>query len=273
MRAPWIPVTNDPIRAMIWAIMSTRVPWSRDELLVAFRLYCRTPFGKLHQHNPEIIELARTLGRTPSAVGMKACNFASLDPVQRARNISALGNVSRADRELWEAFEANPEAVAAEAEAAYARLTGRDAPPLEMELDPPEGPTEVQRLVRTRRVQAFFRAAVLASYEHRCALSDIAVPELLNASHIIPWRADTTRRADPRNGIALNALYDRAFDRGLICFDEDLRVIVSPRLRTGDIPDLQRQALLTLEGRPLRLPHRFAPDPAALAYHRERIFE
>lgn len=252
--------------------MPIRVPWSRDELLVAFRLYCRTPFGKLHQHNPEIIELSRALGRTPSAVGMKACNFASLDPVQQARNIAALGNVSRSDRELWEAFQENPEAVAAEAEAAHARVTGHDAPPLETELDLPDGPTEVTRTVRARRVQAFFRAAVLASYEYRCALSDIAVPELLNASHIIPWKANAQRRADPRNGIALNALYDRAFDRGLLTFDEETRVVISPRLRANDVPQLQRQALLNIEGRPLRLPCRFAPDPAALAYHRERIF-
>jgi len=54
-------------------------PWSRDELLVAFRLYCRTPFGKLHQNNPKIIEMSRVLGRTRSAMGMKACNFASLE--------------------------------------------------------------------------------------------------------------------------------------------------------------------------------------------------
>jgi putative restriction endonuclease len=250
----------------------TRVPWSRDELLVAFRLYCRTPFGKLHRLNPDIIALSRALGRTPSAVGMKACNFASLDPVQRARNITALGNVGRADRELWDAFLANPEAIAAEAEAAYARLTGRDAPPLETELDLPEGPTETVRTIRARRVQSFFRAAVLASYEYRCALSDIALPHLLNASHIIPWKTDTARRADPRNGIALNALYDRAFDRGLITFDNSLRVVLSPRLRATDPPPLHRQALLEIEGRPLRLPHRFAPDPAALAYHRERVF-
>ena len=84
-----------------------RRPWSRDELLVAFRLYCGTPFGKLHQHNPEIIETARLLGRTPSAVGMKAINFASLDPVQQARNITALGNTSRADRALWDEFTTN----------------------------------------------------------------------------------------------------------------------------------------------------------------------
>jgi len=220
--------------------MPTRVPWSPEELLVAFRLYCRTPFGKLHQHNPEIIALARMMGRTPSAVGMKACNFASLDPVQRARNITALGNVSRADRVLWERFEENAEAVAADAEGAYAELAARaerlrdgKSGDLRSRLpadegvgatwEMPEGPTEVVRTIRARRVQAFFRAAVLASYEYRCALSDIALPELLNSSHIIPWKVSVERRADPRNGIALNALYDRAFDRGLMTLDEELR--------------------------------------------------
>jgi len=72
-------------------LMSKRVRWSRDQRLVTFRLYCRTPFGRLHRNNPEIIELARLIGRTPSAVAMKAVNFASLDPVQQARNIAGLG--------------------------------------------------------------------------------------------------------------------------------------------------------------------------------------
>jgi hypothetical protein len=208
--------------------MAKRVLWSRDELLVTFRLYCQTPFGKLHQHNPEIIELSNLLGRTPSAVAMKACNFASLDPVQGARGIAALGNVSKGDRELWDAFEANSEAIAVDSESAYVRVTGRETPLLETEseIDFPEGATEVARMVRVRRVQGFFRATVSASYEYRCALSDVAVPQLLNASHIIPWKVSTDRRADPRNGILLNALYDRAFDRGLITFDESFRLVV-----------------------------------------------
>jgi putative restriction endonuclease len=252
--------------------MPGRVNWSPKELLVAFRLYCRTPFGRLHQHNPEIVELSGRLGRTPSALAMKACNFASLDPTQKARNIKALGNVSQGDRRLWERFQRNPEEVASEAEAAFVDVTGRDAPPLETELESPEGPSEILRIVRTRRVQAFFRDAVLISYDNRCALSEIAVLELLNASHIIPWKVDIERRADPRNGIALNVLYDRAFDRGLITFDKSLRVVLSRRLRIATAPPLHRDAFLGLDGRKLRIPKRFAPDPEAMAYHREHVF-
>ena len=85
--------------------------------------------------------------------------------------------------------------------------------------------------------------------------------------------ADTARRADPRNGIALNALYDRAFDRGLITFDESFRVVLSDRVRSDDPPRLHRQALIDLEKQNLRIPDRFAPDPLAMASHREHIFD
>ena len=247
--------------------------WTRDETLIAFRLYCQTPFGKLHKANPEIIRLAQLLGRTPSAVGMKACNFASLDPKQRERGIRALANVSALDTQIWLEFEANPEAIAAEAEAKYEQLDGSKSVPLiDDVLQFPTGPTEQDRWVRTRRVQGFFRATVLASYEYRCALTGIDVPELLNASHIVPWSASVERRADPCNGLCLNALLDRAFDRGLLTFDENFAVILSDQiLRNPDVNTVLAPSGLL--GRRLTMPGRFKPDPAALAYHRMHRFQ
>jgi putative restriction endonuclease len=259
------PITHNPF-------MGTQLLWTRSQLLAVFRLYCHTPFGKLHKNNLDIVHLARKIGRTPSAVSMKAVNFASLDPVQQARHIAGLGNASNADKKLWRDFVANPEAVAADAEAKYAEMNDEGASLSEMEIFLPHGPTEIARVVRARRVQAFFRAAVLASYDYRCALSEIAVPELLNASHIVPWKISVERRADPSNGLALNALFDRAFDRGLITFDENYRTVLSSKLRSVDPPILHRQAFLEIEGRKLRLPSRFAPDPKALRYHRENVF-
>jgi putative restriction endonuclease len=247
--------------------------WTYDETLVAFRLYCRTPFGKLHQSNPDIIALATRLGRTPSAVGMKACNFASLDPAQQARGIKGLPNRSHFEREVWDRFHADSEAVAADAEAAYERLTAADAPP-EPELPtPPTGPTESMALVRVRRVQSFFRSAVFVSYDGRCALTGLSIRALLNASHIVPWSADAHRRADPRNGLCLNALHDRAFDRGLITFDAELRVVVSPTLSSMGGTGHLDSVLEGYAGRQLHLPVRFSPDPDALAFHREKVFQ
>lgn len=258
--------------------MARHRSWSADELLVAFRLYCRMPFGRLHSRNPEIVEIGKAIGRTPSAVAMKACNFASLDPLQQARGISALGNVSQADRELWGRFESEPDAVAADAESAFAKILHDEnqdeiATVPDEVFDTPSGPTEQERLVRARRVQRFFRDTVLVSYEQRCALSDLAVRELLNASHIIPWKDNAQRRADPRNGLCLNALYDRAFDRGLISFDESLRVLVSPAIEHADPPPFHRDTLLRLAGKELRRPMRFDPDGVALTWHREHVFQ
>jgi putative restriction endonuclease len=247
--------------------------WTRNQLLIVLRLYCNEPFGRLHRGNPTIVDTATLVGRTPSAVVFKACNFASLDPTHRQRGVKGLKNTASADRELWAEFLADSERIAAEAEAAYERLAGTPSDPVPGEPPSPlPGPTERDALVRVRRVQGFFRRAVLASYENRCAISGIPIGELLNASHIIPWSVDPLRRADPRNGIALNALYDRAFDRGLISIDAKHRVLVSPRLRVPDPTALHRTTLLALEGHPVHPPTRFLPSPEALAYHRDTIF-
>ena len=253
-----------------------RKAWTRDELLVAFNIYCRTPFGRLHRGNPDVVVLAKALGRTPSSVAMKLCNFASLDPVHRARDIAGLRNASAADRALFDEFEADWETLAVESEGALQRLRIRpvvaDVEESVAALTGRVGDTETMRSVRTRRVQSLFRATVLASYDFTCAISGINIPALIQASHIIPWAHAEARRVDPRNGIALSALHDRAFDRGLISFDEDLRVIVSGRLRVGNPTKIHRIALLAIEGRKLRLPTRYAPDPAALAWHRKSVF-
>ena len=136
------------------------------------------------------------------------------------------------------------------------------------EIEQPIGPSEVERTSKTRRLQTFFRNAVLSSYENRCALTGIAVPQLLIASHIIPWSENENHRADPTNGLCLNALHDKAFDRHLITFDKDCRLVVSSFLKKGDIPEFQATNFAKLEGAALTLPHRFAPDPRALEEHR-----
>jgi hypothetical protein len=245
--------------------------WTRDQLLLALRLYMRLPFGRLHRLNPEIIQLAGQIGRTPNAMAMKACNFANLDPALQARGIRGLSNLSNSDRSIWAEFGANAEALAAEAEEAAARIAGAEIPAPEIQI--PAGETEVEQVIRARRVQSFFRAAVLTTYDSKCALSAISAPELLTASHIIPWSESVERRADPRNGICLNSLFDRAFDRGLFTFDDDLRVVVSPRLRQATSNARLPCSLDDLEGSRLKLPDRFPPDREAVRYHREMVFQ
>jgi predicted restriction endonuclease len=95
---------------------------------------------------------------------------------------------------------------------------------------------------------------------------------LLNASHIIPWSVDKIRRADPRNGLSLCVLHDRAFDRGLISIDDNFRIILSGKVKIAGAPKLHRVGLLEIEGKKIRLPDKFRPDQKAFTYHREKIF-
>ena len=93
-----------------------RKNWTRDETLLAFRLYCFTPFGNIHKGNSTIISLAAQIGRTPSAIVMKLVNFASLDPVQQRRGVQGLKNASALDLEIWKEFKQNSESIAYESQ-------------------------------------------------------------------------------------------------------------------------------------------------------------
>jgi predicted restriction endonuclease len=248
--------------------------WTEEELLIAMNLYCKLPFGQFDQSNKTIKQVAEKLGRTPGSLAMKLSNLASLDSYHQDRGVVGLKAASNLDRKIWAEFQSDWTTMAEKSEAAFELLMGETAKEkLAPALQQPSGPSEVTRTVKTRRLQAFFRNAVLSSYEYRCAVSGIAVPELLVASHIIPWSANESRRADPTNGLCLNALYDRAFDRGLITFDENFRMIVSSLLKKGEIPEFQQINFVKVEGSKLLLPHRFRPDPSALEEHRNHLFQ
>jgi len=246
--------------------------WTREQALACFNLYCGIPFGKLHSTNPNIVAFAKAIGRTPSAVAMKLVNFASLDPAQKKRNIKGLGNVSSLDRAIWEEFEAAPNSVAEQSEEEFNRLSVPVESSLETEPQLPEGPTEKQLSRPMRLVQSFFRRAVLASYGYRCSFCGLEVRSLLNASHIMPWHVSIDRRGNPRNGLCLCVLHDRAFDRGLMTIDTESRLQISKRLKKTNPVPLHRVGLLDIEGQQINLPGRFLPDANCLEYHRKSVF-
>ncbi len=236
--------------------------WTKDELVPTLKLYCITPFGRLHSKNPDIIELAKRLGRTASAVALKATNFASLDPtIDRA----GMSNSSKLDKEVWDDFFQNMDEYldASEVERPNEGFSEQQAEFIYAS----RAGIDVVRLTKTRMNQSFFRKLILASYDNKCALTGIAAPELLNASHIVPWSKDKEARTNPTNGICLNALHDRAFDEGLITFDHDYSVMYSPKL-----PSHTREALMSFSAEKLHLPKRFVPDKGFLDYHRTILF-
>jgi putative restriction endonuclease len=227
------------------------------------------------------------MGRTASSLSMKLCNFAALDPVERARGIRGLSGVAKQDRAMWTEFQEQIEVLGPVSEQMVHDLfTLDDARELDflgrggVRLEAPRGaaapvgPTEGRASVRVRRGQQFFRQAILRAYGVRCCVTGIPVPRLLVASHIKPWRDFPAERLNPRNGLCLSNLHDAAFDNGLMTLDEKLKVVLSKRLRAYFPQAALESNFVPYEGVAIRLPERLAePSPDFLRYHREIIFK
>jgi putative restriction endonuclease len=262
------------------------VKWSDGHLLIALNLYSKIPFGRFHERNPVLVEVAERMGRTPGSLAMKLCNFASLDPILCASGRKGLEGASRRDREMWEAFQSAPDEFGPKSEqllhdlmtddqakdvevvARGERLVTRSRP-----LAPPSGASEAMQWVRARRGQSFFRGSVLAAYDGACCITGIPDERLLEAAHIKSWTAAPEHRHNPRNGLCLSKLHHAAFDEGLITFDEDLRVVLSRELREHLPQESVRENFARFEGVAIsRAVQNAEPAGEFLAWHREEKF-
>jgi len=246
--------------------------WSRTELILAFDLYCRIPFNKTKANNPDVIDLATLLHRSPASVARKLGNFGSFDPELQRQHISGLVHTSKSDKAVWDEFNSNWNRLVLEASQLRETLRSPEMKhEREQELIPPHGPSEKEAVTKSRIHQSFFREAVLSSYEETCCITGLKIRDCLVSSHIIPWSVAEQYRTDPRNGLCLSATFDRLFDRGLITVAEDFQVVVSSELRkTRDkrIADM----ICRYHGVPILRPRRFLPLPAYLDWHRTNVF-
>ena len=242
-----------------------RRAWTKDELILAINLYCKTPFGKIHVRNPDIIELANIMNRTPGSVGYKLANFASIDPSLARKGAS---HVSKLDKEVWKDFFENWDEMAFESEKKAIEIRGKHFD-LSDNLMIPEGKTR-ESTVKTRVNQNFFRKMILSSFDSTCCVTGMSIAELLVASHIIPWSVDSKNRMNPQNGLCLNMLHDKAFDVGLITLDESYRVVLSSKIQR--LTSEKVKMLKDYDGVKITLPSRFIPSQKFLFFHREEIF-
>lgn len=248
--------------------------WTREQLIITFNLYCKIPFAKTVKSNPEVIKVAKLIDRTPSAVAFKLGNFGSFDEELKKRGITGLPNTSRLDKEIWDEFNSDWEELAFQSELLIAELEHK---PVEetAEIDLSNLPLgiERERLVRVRVNQSFFRSAILTSYDSKCCITGLNVPELLIASHIKPWKDDAENRTNPQNGLCLNALHDKAFDKGFITVTTDYKVKVSKHFDGFQPKDKIEDFFLKYEGFPISLPEKFYPKEEFLEYHYEVVFK
>jgi putative restriction endonuclease len=247
--------------------------WTRNELILAFSFYCRTPFGKLHRLNPDIIKLSKMIDRTSNAVALKLVNFSSLDPELKKRGIKGMGNHSKMDKAIFDEFQDNWEQLLLESELLYENFDELNLnKTIDKEInfiDKIGGEKIVQ--IKRRINQNFFRKMVLSNYNNSCAICSLNHSSLLVASHIIPWSKNIEARLNPHNGLCLCSIHDKAFDQGLISLDDQFKVILSPQIH-----NIKNKAInnyfIVFNNREINNPKKFFPSSDFLSYHRNNIF-
>lgn len=251
--------------------------WNREETILAFDLYCKTPFGKIGQNNPDIVELAALLGRTPGSVALKMANLAHYDPELQKRNVTAMAHGSKLDADIFNEFCKDWNELSYQAQLIKAKLQGRNISELVNieDMDTIPAGHYKERLIKTRVGQYFFRLSVLNSYGNRCCITGMKKSELLVASHIKPWKDsdERTERTNPCNGLCLNSLHDRAFDRGFITIDKHYKIVISNKLKDVPMDSKTREWFWSYENMQIHLPDKFLPGKEFIEYHNDVIFQ
>ena len=247
--------------------------WTREQLIIVFNLYCKIPFSKTVKTNPEVIKVANLIGRVPSAVAFKLGNFGSFDPFLKEQGKGGLPHTSKLDKLIWDEFNDDWEELSFQSELLIAELEHK---PVEetAEIDLTNLPIgrERERVVKVRVNQSFFRSAILSSYNSKCCITGLDIPEILVASHIKPWKDDSENRTNPQNGLCLNALHDKAFDRGFITVTTDYKIKTSKYFDEFN-SQVNKEFFVKYEGFAIDLPEKFLPKKEFLEYHYEEIFK
>ena len=223
--------------------------WIESEQVLALSLYLqKVPFSKINRNNPLIIKLASFLGRTPSAVALKLANLANCDPAIIGTGRSGMSHGSKMDKVIWDKYITSNNVAQLFLDTIVAAK--EYSVPDYFFFDQEEGniykdistnnsfrsvcnidSTEVFVTTKQRLGQNFFRKIVLNNFNNRCAITDLNLVQLIEASHIIPWESSSDEmRLSPKNGIALNVLLHRAYDANLLGIDQDLIVHISQDL-------------------------------------------
>lgn len=244
--------------------------WTKEQTIVALSVYCKIPFNRASNTNPEIVAAANIIGRSPTAVKMKVGNFGSFDPELKARGIVGLTNVSKLDEEVWNEYSKDWERLAYDSEIIKARFL-KERAGVNEETAIPLGEYR-EAIVRQRINQSFFRSAVLTSYNNRCCITGLSCSDLLEACHIVDWATDIENRLNPSNGICLNVLFHKAYDKNYIGISPDYQVEVSDRLFDENTePSGIRQFFMQYHQTTMRLPDRFMPNKELLSNHYQQF--
>lgn len=254
--------------------MAKNNAWTREQLIMALNVYCKIPFKDVKEYHPIIQKYAPLIGRSATALKMKVGNFGHFDPVLREKGIKGLSNVSKADEAIWNEFWNNPEELAYESEKLFAEAENKtiDEHAKIDTFNIPQG-REREIIVKQRVNQSFFREVVLCAYLNQCCITGITNAAMLEACHISSWAEDEHNRTNPRNGLSMNPLFHRAYDKYLMAITPDHKIIISERLIGNAKDEAFVYYLKSIQGREIIMPEKFSPDKDLLAKRYEQYLK
>lgn len=267
-------------KAPLWCYPGTMANnWTEQQDIIALFLYTLLPSGKWDKDNPTIKEYAALIKRTPDAVVFKLGNLRSLDNSHQSKG---LANCSKTDRQVWSQYLNRPYELVAAYEESIRLFSSDDSYAAESRIllpfsencdsdEPDYSERDFYGWVARRKGQKAFRFALLSNYKFQCCLSGVTTARMLLASHIVPWSQDQTNRTNPQNGLLLNPLLDRAFDKGLITFSpQTYEAIITEKSKDNALVELLTQ----FKGKRIMLPNNPVrwPKKEFLEYHNDTIF-
>jgi len=203
-------------------------------------------------------------------------NFGRFDPELQRRNVTGLPNSSKMDEIVWNEFYQNGESLAVETARVMAEYTGT---PIADQVDLSDLPIipdggEKERIVKTRLNQRFFREALMSSYHSACCITGISIPDLLVASYIKPWHVSDpkTERNSLSNGLLLNALHGKAFERGYVSINAAFDILVSSKLSEYVSSNECNNWVAAFADKKIALPEIFVPNRHFIEYHNDVVF-
>uniref|UniRef100_UPI0040478148 HNH endonuclease n=1 Tax=Roseivirga sp. TaxID=1964215 RepID=UPI0040478148 len=248
--------------------------WSREETIIAFNVYCKIPFKNSSKTNPTIIKYANMIGRSPSSLNMKVGNFGRLDPELKKQGIVGLAHGSQLEEVIWDEFNGNWEKLAYESELLIAKFSNKTIEETsEIDTEDIRLGHDRDAIVKQRVNQSFFRSTILSSYNFKCCITGLSIQDLLVASHIVPWAQDQKNRLNPRNGLCLNSIHDKAFDKGFITITPDFILKISNTLKEFENNHSVNEFFLQFGNKKINLPDKFLPSKEFLDFHYENIFK
>jgi putative restriction endonuclease len=255
--------------------MPPRIIWTKEELILTLNLYLKIPLKKISKSNSEVKNLAEILGRTPSAIALRLANFVHVDPFHIDRGIKGMSNGFNQVKPIWDEFIKDREELIFLSEQILAQ---KENTTIEKKFDDILFDTkdlkgqDIIRAIKTRVNQSVFREMVLSNYNSKCAITGLDIPELLLASHIMPWSKNEEHRLNPENGICLSALYDKAFDKGLIGINTNHEIIFSDSLKKKKETEFYNIYFSSLEKQKIIVAQKYLPRKEFLECHLDTIF-